>query len=82
MYTSILPNLLVPEIATALRRSDATKIYICNAMTQPGETDGYTVADHLRALIDHIGPGVADYVLVNDYAPAGVMRRTWSPMRL
>lgn len=80
LYTSILPNLLVPEIATALRRSDATKIYICNAMTQPGETDGYTVADHLRALIDHIGPGVADYVLVNDYEPAGEVLERYAAM--
>ena len=49
-------------------------------MTQPGETDGYTVADHLRALIDHIGPGVADYVLVNDYAPAGEVLERYAAM--
>ena len=69
LYTSVLPNLLVPEMALALQRSDAIKIYICNAMTQPGETDGYTVADHVRAIFDHVGPGVVDYVLINDRLP-------------
>lgn len=70
LYTSILPNLLVPEIAAAVRRSPAVKVYVCNAMTQPGETDGYKVSDHVRALIEHIGPGVVDCVLVNDRRPA------------
>lgn len=70
LYTSVMPNLLVPEIALALQRSTAVKIYICNAMTQPGETDGYTVADHVRAIFDHVGPGVVDYVLVNDRLPS------------
>lgn len=69
LYTSVLPNLLVPEIAAAVRRSRATKIYICNAMTQPGETDDYTVGDHVRALERHIGPGVIDAVLINDRLP-------------
>lgn len=69
LYTSVLPNLLVPEMALALQCSDAIKIYICNAMTQPGETDGYTVADHVRAIFDHVGPGVVDYVLINDRLP-------------
>lgn len=69
LYTSVLPNLLVPEMALVLQRSDAIKIYICNAMTQPGETDGYTVADHVRAIFDHVGPGVVDYVLINDRLP-------------
>ncbi len=70
LYTSILPNLLVPEIAAALRRSKAVKVYICNAMTQPGETADYSVADHVRALVEHVGPGVIDYVLINDRKPA------------
>lgn len=69
LYTSVLPNLLVPEMALALRRSQAIKIYICNAMTQPGETDGYTVSDHVRAIFEHVGPGVVDYVLINDHLP-------------
>ena len=50
LYTSIIPNLLVPEIREALQRSQAPSLYICNIMTQPGETDDYTVSDHIRAI--------------------------------
>jgi len=65
LYTSILPNLLLPEILTALRRSRALRVFVVNVMTQPGETDGYTASDHLAALQAHIGrPGV-DVVLVH-----------------
>ncbi len=64
LYTSILPNLLVDGVADAIRASAALKIYICNVMTQEGETEGYTAPDHLRALYDHVGP-IADYCVVN-----------------
>lgn len=53
LYTSIIPNLLVAEIAMAIRASNALKIYICNVATQPGETDGYSLDDHFRAIEDH-----------------------------
>ena len=69
LYTSVLPNLLVPDILWALRSTSAPCLYICNVMTQPGETDHFTVSDHLKALIDHIGPGVIDFVLANDGRP-------------
>ncbi|MDU4959316.1 MAG: YvcK family protein [Sporomusaceae bacterium] len=65
LYTSVLPNLLVRGIADELRRTKAVKIYICNVMTQPGETDGYTASQHVKAIIDHAGPGVIDYAVVN-----------------
>lgn len=65
LYTSIMPNLLVDGVAEALRKSRAVKIYICNVMTQPGETDGYTASMHAKAIIDHGGKGVIDYMLVN-----------------
>ena len=65
LFTSILPNLLVPEIAAAIKQSRAPKIYVCNVMTQPGETSGFTASDHVRALIRHIGSGVITHVLVN-----------------
>ena len=65
LYTSIIPNLLVPGIREAILASKAIRIYICNVMTQPGETDGYTAADHLQAIIDHVGGNPIDYVLVN-----------------
>lgn len=65
LYTSVLPNLLVEGIAEALKRSTAWKCYICNVMTQPGETTGFKASDHLRVLYDHTGYGWIDYILVN-----------------
>lgn len=69
LYTSILPNLLVKDIATALRATRASRIYVCNVATQPGETDGYTVADHVIALEAHVGRGLFQIVLANDCYP-------------
>lgn len=66
LYTSVLPNLLIRDIADAIRRSPAPAVYVCNVMTQPGETTGYTVSDHVQALIDHTGPNLFTYVLMND----------------
>ncbi len=60
-----MPNLLVDGVAQALKKSKAIKIYICNVLTQPGETDNYTAAQHAKAILDHAGHGVIDYVLVN-----------------
>ncbi|GAX90791.1 hypothetical protein EFBL_2433 [Effusibacillus lacus] len=68
LYTSILPNLLVPGIADTIRASKAKKIYICNVMTQPGETDNYSAAQHVKAIYDHVGPGLFEYALVNSAA--------------
>ena len=69
LYTSVLPNLLVPEILQAIRESSAPVLYICNVMTQPGETTGFTVSDHLQAIIDHVGPGFVNFVLANNGTP-------------
>ncbi|WP_308443860.1 gluconeogenesis factor YvcK family protein [Paenibacillus glycanilyticus] len=66
LYTSIIPNLLVPKLAKAIVESTAVKLFVCNVMTQPGETDGYSVSDHLKAVQEHIGHKLFDYVLVND----------------
>ncbi|MDI3548349.1 MAG: hypothetical protein PWR10_2001 [Halanaerobiales bacterium] len=65
LYTSIIPNLLVEGIARAIKESPAIKIYVCNVMTQPGETTGYTVSDHIQAIFDHSMAGLFDYVIVN-----------------
>ena len=65
LYTSIMPNLLVEGIGDALCRSRAVKIYICNVMTQPGETDGYTASMHVKAILDHAGRNAVDDVIVN-----------------
>ncbi len=70
LYTSVIPNLLVKQISEEIIKSKAKKIYVCNIMTQPGETDNYTVSDHLKALIQHSGSNkIVDAVLVNDYLP-------------
>lgn len=69
LYTSVLPDLLVPEILQAIKESNAPCLYICNIMTQPGETEGYTVSDHVKVLIEHVGKDVIDYVLVNNARP-------------
>lgn len=66
LYTSIIPNLLTDKIADHVRASKANKIYIANVMTQPGETSGYSLADHVQAIIDHSGVGIIDTVLAND----------------
>jgi uncharacterized cofD-like protein len=66
LYTSVLPNLLVKDIREAIRRSDAFKVYVSNVATQHGETDAFTVPDHVRSIIDHAGNGLIDCVLAND----------------
>lgn len=70
LYTSIIPNLLIEDISKAISNSQAKKVYICNIMTQPGETDGYSVSDHLKAILDHSRhENIIDTVLVNDSLP-------------
>lgn len=65
LYTSILPNLLIPGIRQAVAKAKAPVVLLINLMTQPGETDGMMGADHLRALVRHAGPGLVDAVLIN-----------------
>jgi uncharacterized cofD-like protein len=68
LFTSILPNLLIPEIATAIAKSTAPRVYIANLMTQPGETAGYALADHLRVIQKHVPRRVIDWVVANRQA--------------
>ena len=76
LYTSILPNLLIPEISNAIAKSRAARVYIANLMTQPGETSGYALADHLRAIQKHVPRRVIDWVVANRQAvPPDVARR-------
>lgn len=76
LYTSVIPNLLVPGIAEAIRESTARKLYICNGMTQRGETDCYSASNHVEAIYAHAGSGVIDTVLVNNGAiPESVLKR-------
>lgn len=66
LYTSIIPNLLVPEVTKTIMESNALKVFICNVMTQPGETDDYSVSDHINAIYKHVGTDLFDYVIVNN----------------
>jgi uncharacterized cofD-like protein len=65
LYTSVMPNLLIDGMFDAIKQSKAMKIYVCNVMTQSGETDDYTAGDHVQSIIEHTGPGIIDYCIVN-----------------
>jgi uncharacterized cofD-like protein len=93
LYTSILPNLLVPGIAAAIRASSATKVYVCNVATQPGETDDYSAEDHVEAINRHVGAGLFRHMLMHDAVsrpvpsdgraqPVGVAGRTMPGVKL
>jgi uncharacterized cofD-like protein len=69
LYTSILPNLLVKDIASAIKTSQALKIFVCNVATQQGETEGFSCGDHLRVIEDHVGINIFDIIVANDYSP-------------
>jgi uncharacterized cofD-like protein len=76
LYTSIIPNLLVKNISDKIVTSKAIKVYVCNVMTQPGETDGYSASAHIRALAEHSDPGIIDYCIVNTgKLPVQVLKR-------
>lgn len=67
LYTSIIPNLLIPGFVEALEKTSALKVYVCNVMSQPGETDGYKASDHVRAILNHVNQAeILDYVFVNN----------------
>lgn len=70
LYTSIIPNLLVPEITEAIAACSVPRIYVCNIMTQPGETEGYTVSDHIQAIDNACGKPLFDAVLVHRTVPS------------
>ncbi|MGI6434161.1 MAG: gluconeogenesis factor YvcK family protein [Syntrophomonadaceae bacterium] len=65
LYTSIIPNLLVHGVVSAIEESKAVTCYVSNIMTEKGETDGYSAADHLRVILEHLGQQIIDYVIVN-----------------
>lgn len=65
LYTSIIPNLLIREITEAIAASSAIKVYVCNVMTQPGETDSFSASEHIKTLISHSSPRIFDYCILN-----------------
>lgn len=82
LYTSILPNLLVPGIGKAVESAQALKVYVCNVATQKGETDGYSVSDHVDALRRHTGSTLVDYVLANNNMATLGPEFSGSPVRV
>ena len=80
LYTSLLPNLLLPEVVAALGASRAPVVYVCNVATEPGATDGYAVADHLAAIERHVGRRLFDAVVVQE-GPAPALRPEWGVSR-
>jgi uncharacterized cofD-like protein len=73
LYTSIVPNLLVTDVAAAIHKSAAVKVYVCNLMTQAGETEGFTAADHLRVLQSHLPPHTIDLCVMNSLSASPVL---------
>ncbi|SHE94741.1 conserved hypothetical protein, cofD-related [Seinonella peptonophila] len=71
LYTSILPNLLVKDMTETIRASQATKIYVCNVMTQQGETDDFSAYDHIRVIYDHVGEQLFETAIINNEVPPG-----------
>ncbi|MFH1593141.1 MAG: gluconeogenesis factor YvcK family protein [Candidatus Omnitrophota bacterium] len=65
LYTSVMPNLLIDGMVEAIKRSKAVKVYVCNVMTQGGETDSYTASAHVRAIVNHVGKDVINYCIAN-----------------
>ncbi len=70
VYTSVIPNLLIPGVAAAMRDSRALKVYICNVMTQPGESDSFSASEHVGAILSQVKDKVFDYVVVNTGVPS------------
>jgi uncharacterized cofD-like protein len=86
LYTSVLPVLLIPEIRRAVADAPGVRVYVCNVATQPGETEGMDLADHVEALLAHTGPDLLDLVLANDRFngedkpwPADAVQPRWPP---
>ena len=79
LYTSVLPNLVIKPIAEALRQAKALRVYICNVMTQPNETDHYAAEDHLQAIVEHAGL-VVDVMIINGRRPSDAIVRNYAAM--
>ncbi len=76
LYTSVIPNLIINGITEAIMRSSAFKIYVCNVMTQHGETDGYAASDHLQAILGHTKKDIVNACLINNaIAPKEMLGR-------
>lgn len=79
LYTSVLPNLVIRKLAAALRNARALRVYVCNVMTQPNETDGYSAEDHLQAIVEHAGL-VVDVMVMNGNRPSEAIIANYAAM--
>lgn len=79
LYTSVLPNLVIQKLAEALRSAKALRVYVCNVMTQPNETDGYAAQDHLAAIVEHAGL-VVDVMVMNGSRPSEAILANYAAM--
>ncbi len=77
LYTSVMPNLLIKGIKNALLKARGKKVYVCNVMTEPGETDDYSVSDHARSILKHTAPGVLDYCICNVKPIPGILNEKY-----
>jgi uncharacterized cofD-like protein len=82
LFTSVLPNLLVKDIRRAVEASPASRLYVCNVATQPGETDGFDLGQHMDALQRHVGPGLFPFVLANNRPLSDQDQPQWQPVDL
>lgn len=73
LYTSVIPNLIIKDIRDAINASQAEKVYVCNVMTEPGETDGFSVSDHINAIEKHLQGTIDTVVVCEDEIPTNVM---------
>jgi uncharacterized cofD-like protein len=78
LYTSVIPNLLVPDVARAIASSPATRVYVCNVMTQPGETSAMSAADHVQALMQHSDQPLFEYVVLNRKRPDATVQARYA----
>ncbi|ENH96010.1 hypothetical protein J416_13069 [Gracilibacillus halophilus YIM-C55.5] len=78
LYTSILPNLIIPQIGQALKETKANVAYVCNLMTQEGETNEYTASDHVQAILDHVGSGCLQHIIMHNQPIDPSMRETYA----
>lgn len=78
LYTSILPNLLVKDMTDAIRASRARKIYVCNVMTQLGETDQFSASDHVKVIYDHVGERLFEVVIINNQVPPRSIQKQYA----
>lgn len=78
LYTSTLPNMIVPQIGDALRNTKGKVVYVCNVMTQEGETSGYSAADHVQAITDHVGEGCIHSIIVHNKPIQGEVRAIYA----